>query len=159
MPCFSLAGLKCGPADVKAGGSHLAAAWIWNACSPAGIPLSVSLIKTPAGVCKRSTVPTSLPLLSRSAALADWAAAGKATAAVSSAAAPTVPTYFKIVMTQLLGVAPGTAGLDADCGILPWKIARGTSVPARVKTWLALEGGSDVPRQAIRRARGLTAVR
>src|SRR5262249_28510391 len=98
--------------------------------------------------------PTSLPLLSRSAALADWAAAGKATAAVSSAAAPTVPTHFKIVMTQLLGVAPGTAGLDADCGILQWKIARGTSVPARVKTWLALEGGSDIPRQAMRRSRG-----
>src|SRR5262249_58949131 len=91
-----------GPADVKAGGSHLAAAWIWNACSPAGIPLSVSLIKTPAGVCRRSTVPTSLPFLSCSTALADWAAAGKATAVVNSAAAPTVPTYFKIVMTQLL---------------------------------------------------------
>src|SRR5262249_24581998 len=30
MPCFSLVGLKCGPADVNEGGSHLAAAWIWE---------------------------------------------------------------------------------------------------------------------------------
>src|SRR5262249_6165243 len=36
----------------------------------------------------------------------DWATAGKAPAVVSSAAAPTVRAYFKIVMTQLLDVVP-----------------------------------------------------
>src|SRR5262249_54462036 len=36
----SLVGLKCGPAESKEGGSHLPTAWIWNACSPAGTPLS-----------------------------------------------------------------------------------------------------------------------
>ena len=75
---------------------------MWNARSPGGMPLSESLIKTPAGVCARSTMPTSLPLLSLSVALADCAAAGKAMPAASKAAVPTVATYFKIAMIELL---------------------------------------------------------
>src|SRR5882757_2908293 len=74
MPCFLLAGLKCPPALVK-GGSHLPTAWTWKACSPAGTPFTVSLSRTPCGVCSSATCPTSLPLVSFSDALAVWARA------------------------------------------------------------------------------------
>src|SRR5262245_7666715 len=47
-----------------------------------------------------SAVPTSLPLLSLSAALADCAAAGKARAVVSSSAALPAPRHFNIDMTD-----------------------------------------------------------
>src|SRR6187399_2414055 len=113
MPCFSLPGLKCGPADSN-GGSHLPTAWMWNACSPAGSPLASSLSRTPAGACESSTVPTCLPLLSLSTALPDWAAAGSAKPAVNSAVAPTVAKYLKRVITGLLQArAAGNPGSRA----------------------------------------------
>src|SRR6185295_4056539 len=75
MPCFAPPGLKCPPALVK-GGSHLPTAWTWKACSPAGMPFTDSLSSTPCGVWTRSTVPTSLPLLSLRSAFAVSAWAG-----------------------------------------------------------------------------------
>src|SRR5882757_3867236 len=50
-------------------------AWTWKACSPAGTPFTVSLSRTPCGVCSSATCPTSLPLASFSDALAVWARA------------------------------------------------------------------------------------
>src|SRR4029079_17178968 len=101
MPCLWLPGLKCGPADSN-GASHLPTAWMWKACSPGVSPLICSLIRTPAGVCIRSTSPTALPLASLSWVLAISAeCAGIETAAASNAAAPTVPNNFTIRMMFL----------------------------------------------------------
>src|SRR5690242_19466346 len=86
MPCFAPPGLKCPPALVK-GGSHLPTAWTWKACSPAGMPFTDSLSSTPCGVWTRSTVPTSLPLLSLRTAFAvsAWAEIAAAQAIPSTA--------------------------------------------------------------------------
>src|SRR6202035_4938874 len=71
---------------------------MWKACSPGGIPLSESLSKTPAGVCKRETVPTSWRLASRSSAVADWAAAGRTHAVANEGLALTMPAPFRMFM-------------------------------------------------------------
>src|SRR4051812_4796902 len=101
MPWRLLSGVKCGPADSNAGASHLPTLWMWKARSPAGMPLSESLIKTPPGVCVSSTTPTSLPLLSLRSVWADCAAAGNESPAVRSEAIPTLSIDFKMVMNEL----------------------------------------------------------
>src|SRR6185312_1267959 len=88
MPCFLLPGLKCLPAELN-GGSHLPTAWTWNACSPAGRPLTASFTSTPAGDWMSSAVPTALPSASLRDALAVCAAAGAmAASAAMKLAAP-----------------------------------------------------------------------
>src|SRR6185437_11730108 len=82
-------GLKWPPAELN-GGSHLPTAWTWNACSPAGRPLTTSFNSTPAGDWMSSAVPTTLPSASLRDALAVCAAAGAmAASAAIKLAAPT----------------------------------------------------------------------
>src|SRR5690348_18032467 len=97
MPCFLPAGLKCPPALVK-GGSHLPTACTWKACSPAGNPLTASAISTPDGVCVSVAIPASLPSAVLSAAFALCAEAGRAVAAINSAARPAPLTNLDMVM-------------------------------------------------------------
>src|SRR3954451_23715752 len=127
MPWCLLSGLKCAAADSNDGASHLPTLWMWKACSPAGIPLSESLIKTPPGVCVSSTRPTSLPLLSLSAVWADCATAGNESPAVSSDAMPTISISFKIVMNELLAWLHASRP-RGDCRSSKW---RGTEPPGR----------------------------
>src|SRR6185312_8592708 len=98
MPCFALPGLKCPPALVK-GGSHLPTAWTWKACSPAGMPFTDSLSSTPCGVWTRSTVPTSLPLLSLRTAFA--VSAWAETAAVQAMPSTAINRLKRIVPSSL----------------------------------------------------------
>src|SRR5215208_1644613 len=121
MPWCLLSGLKCAAADSNDGASHLPTLWMWKACSPAGMPLSESLIKTPPGVCVSSTTPTSLPLLSLSAVWADCAAAGNESPAVSSEAMPTISIDFKIVMNELHSVVACIPHPRGDCRPSPWE--------------------------------------
>src|SRR5579864_1501267 len=82
-PCFLASGLKCPPADLKSGPSHLGTWWKWMACSPGGRSWRLSSRPTPEPCSQRSTVPTLLPWASLSSTLV-LAAAGRAKAAKAS---------------------------------------------------------------------------
>src|SRR5579864_4163170 len=71
-----MSGLKCPPAVVKAGPSHLAFWWMCAACSPGGRPLTLSWIRTPPLLASEIfAVPTGCPLASVSATVTGLLAA------------------------------------------------------------------------------------
>jgi hypothetical protein len=89
-PCCLCSGLKWPPADLKSGPSHLAASWMWIAWSPAGRPLTASVIFTPPGAGASLAVPMLLPAASLSLTVIGLAGAGFLSAglAVSARAEP-----------------------------------------------------------------------
>src|SRR5881296_2543975 len=71
-PCCLLVGLKCGPALLKSGGSHLPTAWTCTACGPGGRLLASSRMRTTLPAWVKVAVPTVWPdvfLISATAAL------------------------------------------------------------------------------------------
>src|SRR6185437_581884 len=146
IPCFLPPGLKCPPALVK-GGSHLPTACTWKACSPAGMPFTDSLSSTPCGVWIRSTVPTSLPVLSlRTAfAISAWAEIAAVQAMPSAA------------MNRLNCIVPPRSALRQDVqppsGLVERQVGIGPVVPLVRQVLVDLRAALDRGEHALGHAR------
>src|SRR3989442_4730260 len=92
-PCCLFMGLKCSPALVKSGGSHLPTAWTCTPCGPGGRPLTSTTMRTTLPACAKRATPTVWPCGVFNSAMAglsppDVMTAQPASSSVSASARP-----------------------------------------------------------------------